>query len=1775
MKLLIFYNIFFITLFSCVGKIEDKNPKVVSNAKEAGESVLFDGVVEAKPISHDKAEVLFYPASGNQSNLIYQVYLNGSKTPIEVRAESLYTSPEGLYVYTLRDLRVDQTYSVAVGVKNLTDNSESNNNRSLVFKTFINKTATFEGALNAYPAQGDAGRNAIVVEWFPAKILGFSSLLNAYDPVSYEIRYIKGPASNIRKLESLASGDVKVVNIGNPQDQNLVEDRMTTISGLDSNTQYFFIVRAIHKEYVSNDQNESYRREENFKVVAAQTRNGEGVFEWDITSLNILTPRGGTGKSAIDMNWSGAKGSFVGYRIYRKELTDPNSEKLTEAEIDNLNSLGSNSGNNFVEINPSEFSRRINDLNSYRYYDIRMAACKTLACGEGERFLSPNYIKRIVPKLAPFEGINLIQNPKDLNALNKFEIIFDAPMITEGYLTGYELTCHDGESGNGQVLTIGGSPNNNFQGNCAKLKIITSSYPSSLNGFKTFTKLDVEYVPTSMGDDLAGQTVCFSLKQEINEQGYLEKGQGAVVKCQKIKIETPTIKQFLGLNAYCETGDGKFKVSWNPPTGGLYRNYELFFKEEDSNAFSFADAIATNYTAIESGFPVDVGDSSGVKYYRVEGISGSANNTDVDDTTLVDRLKVFIKPGKKFQVGILSYAVANGSSTKNYSDFNAQVIKCNIAYPLAKFEEWVDVMAIGPKVDGRYSANDKDLYIPETIAMGGGNPYGQPLEVGLNQSNAPGAEFVSAYSSLNLSSTFDGVYGVIDGNTSGSGFQYSNRGIIHLAWKDITFPENTVNTNLNTIKDIENDSSVSKKDRKVGYKVYRSHDDGQSWVELTVASSDNNQTSSNSGLIHPKSYLDPDRVISGTTISGEINVAQFTDYSVLSIDEYNGVARAREYLYKIIPIYNGVPLQFISSQENNPQHIIKVILPPANMALINRLMANRQTCKEIGALHNKDVNSFYNCSYNGLGAQVDEAGNSVYDFMGDLLIDRFEMGCDISRGDSNYSNSKSKKSDGSSNLNFGHNGADTDFVGCYMNSSFSNKTIIVNNTAVSQPNDYALNLLRLGDCIGLSQRSIYSGAGTCSVNSSLYNLVYPGLNSYELACSESSYNFNDLVDPYGELLYTHALQSEYLGVYYNRFTSESGEDIHIKTMRGGADATSKIEYKSYRYPSSCSINIPVSNDSSTDSTGGEGRIKPRWIPVNQLDLLTLNNGSNLVDIDDLTTKTVTEIEAMDNDILFSQNSGSINHLPLSSYRNITQRKNTRNYDNAKNIKLARLFSSNDSKLPPLTRLNQDQAMAVCGSYEVEVKVKPDNASNIGMISRGDKYKKRLMRRTEGLIASAHPKMLTGNTIEDVEKGKKINNSSIVENGSCNAKFRHDNTEGLGSKFNGQELMNAAEKYSTQLSSVYDTNAKENTVLITGSSYLDDGNHSQNCISRYGVQDIIGNISEVSSERFFCNFSGEKMFVTAATESVADSFEIAGGGSEYYDANNITPWTESAPSTGQCSFHQKAPGPTVAFTDPSNFIYKVGATLVPLRDFSQNINTNLFLNLIENDIPDVNSLDFLRDARTGRILDFGQQGFAGPISHNDTLAIHNLDDSSNFTGTGYSYRGSKASGDPRASSLFNPIIGIPLFCNKSGSPCDDGGDNVKITTSSIANSNAIIQNFFTGNSEIFTTGISESDSGIQYDSSVNSFGPINHISGIETSSDPNTAIMASLDSGTPGLQIGNSYWSFSRDGIGYFENFGNVDTHGSGRYGAFLKGRNSINQKSADKVGFRCAVKLGE
>ena len=95
----------------------------------------------------------------------------------------------------------------------------------------------------------------------------------------------------------------------------------------------------------------------------------------------------------------------------------------------------------------------------------------------------------------------------------------------------------------------------------------------------------------------------------------------------------------------------------------------------------------------------------------------------------------------------------------------------------------------------------------------------------------------------------------------------------------------------------------------------------------------------------------------------------------------NGVT----YYYTIAPVVGGVATPESASADTE----VKVIVPPANMALLHRWAANQEICGLMGRTVDRANN--YRCNYTGPGGT-----GTYYDVLRSTFVDAYELGCNYS-----------------------------------------------------------------------------------------------------------------------------------------------------------------------------------------------------------------------------------------------------------------------------------------------------------------------------------------------------------------------------------------------------------------------------------------------------------------------------------------------------------------------------------------------------------------------------------------------------------------------------------------------------------------------------------------------------------------------------------------------------------------------------------------------------------
>ena len=1664
----------------CVGTVEDTAVQDRELASAEVEFLSYEGVSDAQGISDSKIEV-YFPASA-QTGIQYLIYVNESTTPIRLNEESLQLAPSGDFVYTLEDLNISTQYRLRVEIHQKDEDTDiySRSETYVDASTVSNVTARFRGVSSLEIPAGTLGKSSIIINWTPAESFGSISNLKEYDPIGYEITYISevGGLANLNNA-NYTGDDRRVLQLPGsfPANPSLSSESSYQIYGLIEGTAYYVQVRAINYGYhLYADDDPNYKYEQNTKYLSVTTAVSGGMFDFDPDSVALSSPPGSSALQSIDVVWKKPTGDFSHYRIYKKLIADANDPGFFTEEV--IDTQYDNGAASYERVGANESTHSVGSLTAYSLYEIAFAVCRTEACESNNRVIvmGDSRRQRTDPTIAPFSGITNIAGPIDTSAaeLERVYLGFQPPVINSGYITSMELYCYR-EDMSDPLLIVPSSAS--FTGTdtgnpCYGLRRVTGD-PASFNGYSSFDEIEIE-------NTVLDQKYCFSLVPVIDTAGFTYREIGSsLIACHVPRVTPPTLEQFGGKNAGCDLDKRTLSVSWDEPTGGMYTDFIVFWKEKNAIAFSFSDAMA----AFE-------GIDNSASYSWVNPAIGTTDY-DIED----------LMPSKEYHVGVLTHIQSSGDHF--YSELNSETSSCLVPLPAASFVEWHDIMAIGPKENGLWvpTTTTPKNHLLETL-----DDYGLPVEVEINPANdVPTGDSVSRLGSA----TFNGIYGARDADSEEVKHQYSNSGIVRIAWEDVNFWAETV-----TLTDFaeEFDVGAAKSARKFGYKVFRSDDNKASWVDLTSSDHDF-QATSNAGYLLADTFTWR-KLSNGTPIDSEVVV--FTDYSVQYAPANGQTDRARVYWYKVVPYFNDQPIAFSDSGHN----VIEVTLPPPNMALVHRVMANRHVCYELGTETedlDKSSSGYYSCSYDGVGSSTLgfpwTLGQSVYDIGGDLLVDRFEMGCHFTRGSiSNQSNSTYGDEAGELVENFiGKSSGGSDFEGCMggaLDGGSGLQTLPLDDSKVLR-----------GDCIGQNYSLISADATACAwpvVTGDDPNFVYvmvPGLggpiNGDTVNCSLPFSLFSNF--EWDKKL----AQSEMAAVYTFRgpIIASDHRFPEYESPAGKLETTG--------WSSNCMINLPYQTTPTT------GRYYSRWLYATSLFGALTAGGSSVGDLYD---KTISQVAANGN--LYG-NDGDVTTYYAPA-------RLERYYDKDETV-VARIFSSPAAKLPPLRGFNQDQAAEICSTYSVET----------GHYSEGNWYEeesaqsKRLMRRKEFVATAAYPMHddYDEDLVTDLEEGdlsSKALSDSLALNRSCNGSSRsetyNDSNLDVGENIRPYSYVRAS---------------AQKLFYMTGSSRLDHLDsteaNTEQCTSRYGVQDLAGNLMEYGSDQFLCNFN-EDLFIgpTVGTAVTSITMEqamvhplINDETFPYKDGLHV--WALDYSDSGQCS--------PVEEGSPRGYVQQSGGLVSAIYESFNVINPDVVPN---QNLLDTESVLDLRNG-DGWFLDFGQERMMDSITKPNSWSLKTEDN--------------------EISRFFNPALGLTLSC-EGVDVCNQSQDNMKYTTEHLVDLLALTPadfvnaTFPTHNSELETIGTSDVVITTHVGWPNEAFTPVTYIDDINPGSISATVETSSL---TNDVDVTLSYfhhWSVSRGGKYVFHNGGSYNSD-AGRYS--LMGGNPVGTNSA----VRCVVKINK
>jgi hypothetical protein len=1715
-------------LSSCVGTVQDAASPAGLKINASPTRFDFQGLISANPIAHDKIELSFNALESATEEIKYYLTINDSENPIELYMPSVTNGTFGRKIYVVENLQLATQYKFKLSAKKVSSNSISNNENILYARTFTNPVANFAGVSKLSLVPGSE-HNKIKVEWVPAEAEG-SIFIENYDPTNYEVKISTNPL-NLQNSSSVPQYVPALSGTLNLNDH----PKSLTIGSLNPDTTYYVQVRAIHKlwrdAYVAGAQPIPIKHEMNTKFLTIRTKVQTNNLDF-VDDVRLANANGLDSFSKINVFWPSAVGSFEKYRVFVIERPNANTtldllDPATLALIDDQpvgslvnGGLGTKQG--YFDVDVEDTSLSIGSLTLQKNYQIKVATCRTTLCplDGGSQAIVSN-VKEIEVKPTLAPFSGIYNLVNPETAANLDQITL-------------QFDAPVVTAGYADTLRFYCVDNNNHH--------LLSTVPLIGAGGCTGLTLNSAAPPiaTHVEQKVAGviadgtREYCFAASPVITHMGlnWELPINDRIVRCFNPDVIRPNIVEFPGIKGNCSVSQTSATVNWDIPTGGIYTHFDLFIKEKSiSDKFSFSKAVANDY-----GVPV--------------------KKTELETT---HTFSTNLMPGKTYEVGVLASVQVNG--VWKYSEFNLGVKECAMPLPRVDFEGFSRIFAIGPKIDGRVPNSDAADSTPEDGKIFEAvNTEGIPYETGptiLNFQATPGM------AGANFTDSFDGAFG-----TDLPVRAMSKNGIVSIGWKDVELEF------AQTLFDTKNaEAPTPRSSRKWGYRIYRSVDNKLTWKDMTA----------DSGLVYSQSvnyYTGPNRAPVAE------NMAFFTDYSVSSVNEFHDatqatdIERARIYWYRIVPVFNGSELKYQSGQH----HMVKVTLPPANMALVHRWMANRAACLELNL--QPEIANNYTCEFSGLGAKPRSipwnSQQTMIDQSGDLLMDRNELGCRYTRGsvaapeDSLYSAPR-PDSPARSDL-VGEVGSNIwrRFTGIADNGNRF-KGCGSNNLPLSTNASLTFKHNLNGDCtdpdlpsqMSLASRPCTSGA---FAGNSYHTFEYsaPGLrqsNAPLSNCSVTPYDDSNRVfasqvlqGPYSTNVLMH---SEPLAVFHLRNFNAWGFEPGIEGPNASEGLARRTVTTMFDRTASCSINLAAID--------GSGHLRPRWASLN-----ALNGGIRFKTTNpNLLHRTVAQITELSSDgpdstpgtvddVLTLYNKNVAN----SEFRLPASLMSSSRYQNT--TKIGRMMVSNSSKLPPISRISPGLMDSLCSLTQVELGFQNDT-SGAQFVASSTRQAKRPMRRSEFIAASAWSDTLDAAAITTRESGN-IQNGGCVQRNSGNSSSTIFSSGDL--QTNNQAYFGAAPP------------------LLSGSSADPDDagaatnfNNSRLCMSRYGIQDLIGNTLESNSESIFCDYSGVQLYIgevdplnpNLATRGIpfghrvrvpglnGQTYLLELGSTKFTITMNGTP-----KSHGDIDIVTGQPITFGVFTDGVDIedqgfcsTIKSNPSTPSAEVITGSLWNDIFLpnNSVNTSVVsvsprDIRSLYTLRNG-DGRFAEFSETSPLFSLIYQNSFSFKN------------DFRN------------FNTLLGLPLNCNNNN--CGSAVDNTKVLSRGIASDTNFdthpeeIADFYFGNSLITSVGTADVDptstgEGV-YVAENDNFnvsvftGAVVNSAGIASSFQ--TELVDNLDPGT-GASLGPRWVVGRNSTLGMVSGGSSLYTSGqTGRYSLSIIDASYIDTNSF--LGGRCAV----
>ena len=550
-------------LVGCVGTVQDSTLPLTEIAAKPKGSIKFGGIVTANPISQDKIEILFYPASGGTSKFYYTFYVGDKPLPYTFPSEVLTADYRGFLKVTIPGLEPAKTYILKGEAIDQETLDKDSNAVTFPVTTFANLVSDFIGITGVSNTPGIDGIDSINVRWTHARI-DYTNITGGAvtDPKRYEIVAVDS--------DRLTPGDMDKTQFSGPDGRHVkIVDydpllNESILRGLKSNTKYFVRVRALHVSSI-DDANQPYLRgEKNTNYLTISTLNSSLANVKNLDTLAVSKNPGLAQSTSMLLTWQPITGVYDHLRIYYTRSPNPVS-----VETGALCVVKAETAVSCRKLPGTSLSTVVANLTAFQTYSVQLVACQNAECS----VYKAGQIKtgNTIPTFAGFNGIISVQIATNISEIGKIFLKVPLPDFNEGDFDGYII----------------GFKTDNGTNYIEVSEMANPPFTISNYNYRTDTTIEITGI-----DYKVGGLYCFTVYPFVyNEDGTKNSSVNEIWKCNSPVITAPTARQFPGLTDGTVQGFN-LMMSWSAPAGGIYEDYEIYLRKIPGT-FTFTEATTT------------------------------------------------------------------------------------------------------------------------------------------------------------------------------------------------------------------------------------------------------------------------------------------------------------------------------------------------------------------------------------------------------------------------------------------------------------------------------------------------------------------------------------------------------------------------------------------------------------------------------------------------------------------------------------------------------------------------------------------------------------------------------------------------------------------------------------------------------------------------------------------------------------------------------------------------------------------------------------------------------------------------------------------------------------------------------------------------------------------------------------------------------------------------------------------------------------------------------